>query len=277
MTTSKTVSVLFQTTRIQLLILSKSWAARLSDLLMPSAIALVPIILGRAVAGDEAGLNFAQHTQTTNFAGFLLIGGGAFMLVTRAFWGFGHWVRQEMQGGTLEILYLAPASMAAILAGVALAFILYSALFFVGAMLIGALLFQILFQTNQLPVALAFLIVGLPPIYGLALLYGALVLRLKETDAFIQIAQWITTLLMGVYFPITLFPVALKAISLLFPPTWLTQGLRSALLDVPYLSNSWLIDLGVLLIFCLVGPILGYLIFARTENALRANSGLGEF
>ena len=277
MTFSEIGRVLFQSTRMQLLILSKSWAARLSDLLMPSAMALVPIILGRAVAGNEAGFNFAQHTQTANFAGFLLIGGGTFLLVTRAFWGFGHWIRQEMFGGTLEILYLAPASMAAILAGVALAFMLYSALIFVGAMVIGALLFQIVFQTNQLAIALVFLIVGLPPIYGLALLYGALVLRLKETDAFIQIAQWVITLLMGVYFPITLFPVVLKMISLLFPPTWLTQGLRSALLDVPYLSSSWLIDFGILLLFCLVGPILGYLLFARTENTLRANSGLGGF
>ena len=258
MTFSKTVRVLLQTTRMQLLILSKTWAARLSDLLMPSAIALGPIILGRAVAGDEAGLNFAQHTQTTNFAGFLLIGGGTFL-------------------GTLEILYLAPASMATILAGVALAFMLYSALIFIGAMVVGALLFQIVFQTNQLSIALAFLVIGLPPIYGLALLYGALVLRLKETDAFIQLAQWVITLLMGVYFPITLFPIVLKMISLLFPPTWLTQGLRSTLLGVPYLSNSWLMDLAVLLFFCVVGPILGYLIFARTENTLRANSGLGEF
>jgi ABC-2 type transport system permease protein len=277
MTFSKTARILFQTARFQLLILSKTWPARLSDLLMPSAVALVPIILARAVAGGEAGFNFAQHAETSNFAGFLLIGGGTFLLVTRAFWGFGHWIRQEMQSGTLEILYLSPASMATILAGVALAFILYSAVIFVGAMLVGALLFQVMFQTNQLPLALVFLVFGLPPIYGLALLYGALVLRLKETDAFIQIAQWVTTLLMGVYFPITLFPVALKVISLLFPPTWLTQGLRSTLLDVPYLSTSWLIDLGVLLLFCLAGPILGYLTFARTENILRASSGLGEF
>ncbi|MEW5961201.1 MAG: ABC transporter permease, partial [Chloroflexota bacterium] len=207
----------------------------------------------------------------------LLIGGGTFLLVTRALWGFGHWIRQEMQGGTLEILYLAPGSMAAILAGVALAYIVYSALIFTAAMVVGALLFQVMFQTNQLPIALAFLVFGLPPVYGLALLYGAMVLRLKETDAFIQMAQWLTTLLMGVYFPIGLFPAALKVISLLFPPTWLTQGLRSALLDVPYLSGSWPIDLGVLLVFCLAGPMLGYLAFARAQNALRASSGLGEF
>ena len=79
---------------------------------MPSAIAFVPIILGRAIAGDEAGTYFTTYADTPNFAGFLLIGGGAFLLVTRALWGFGHWLRQEMQTGTLESLYLTPASMA---------------------------------------------------------------------------------------------------------------------------------------------------------------------
>ena len=107
---------------------------------------------------------FTAYADTPNFAGFLLIGGGAFLLVTRALWGFGHWLRQEMQTGTLESLYLTPASMATILAGVALAFMLYSALFFVGAMVVGALLFQVVFQTSNLPMALLFLVIGLPPL-----------------------------------------------------------------------------------------------------------------
>jgi ABC-2 type transport system permease protein len=244
---------------------------------MPSAVALVPIILGRAVGGGEASLNFARYTQTANFAGFLLIGGGIFLLVTRALWGFGHWLRQEMRSGTLETLVLAPAPLAAVLAGVALAFILYSAFMFVGAMLVGALLFQITFQTNQLLIALLFLLVGLPSVYGLALFYGALVLRLKETDAFIQIAQWLIPLLAGVYFPIALFPTGLRIISLLFPPTWLTQGLRSALLGLPYISSYWLLDLGVLAFFCLATPLLGYFAFQHVEKTLKNGSGFGEF
>jgi ABC-2 type transport system permease protein len=271
------IRVLLQTTRLQLRLLSRMWPARLADLLMPSAVALVPILLGRVVAGNEAGFNFAQYARTTNFAGFLLIGGGAFVLVTRALWGFGNWLRQEMQTGVLESLYLTPAAMALILAGVALAFMVYSALIFVGAMLVGAALFQVIFQTNQLALALLFLVIGLPPLYGLALCYGALVLRLKETEAFIQIAQWVTTLLIGVYFPITLLPPALRLASLIFPPTWLTQGLRSTLLGIPYLSNNWLIDLSVLLFFCFAGPLLGYLAFSKAERALRQSSGLGEF
>jgi hypothetical protein len=109
--------VLRQAAQSQFLILSKSWPARLTDLLMPSLVAFVPLILGRSVAGVEAGENFAQVARTPDFAGFLLIGGGTFLLVTRAFWGFGHWLRQEMREGTLEALYLTPAPLPAVLAG----------------------------------------------------------------------------------------------------------------------------------------------------------------
>jgi ABC-2 type transport system permease protein len=274
---SKTLPVLWQSMRIQLLRLSKTWAARLTDLLMPSAIAFVPIILGRAIAGEDAGGYFTVYAETPNFAGFLLIGGGAFLLVTRALWGFGHWLREETQTGTLESLYLTPASMATILAGVALAFILYSALFFIGAMIVGAILFQVVFQTGNLPMALLFLVVGLPPLYGLALLYGALVLRFKETDAFLQIAQWLSTLLIGIYFPITLLPITLQIAGYLFAPTWLTQGLRSSLLGTPYFTGSGWVDLAVLAVFCVVAPIIAYWVFVKTEKVLRVGSGLGGF
>jgi ABC-2 type transport system permease protein len=154
---------------------------------------------------------------------------------------------------------------------------LYSALIFVGAMVVGALLFEIIFQTDYLLLALTFLGIGLPATYSLALLYGTLVLQLKETEAFIQIAQWLTTLLMGVYFPISLLPAALRLVSLIFPPTWLTQGLRSALLDIPYLADHWAIDLAILACFSLIGPLLAYFTFSQVERNLRKSSGLGKF
>jgi len=269
--------ILLQSCRVQLKLLSRHWPARLSDLLMPAAVAFVPVLLAGAVAGGEAGFYFSRRTNTANLAGFLLIGGGGFVLVTRALWGYGNWIRQEIRSGTLESLYLSPAAMPPILAGTALAFMIYSALIFCGAMIVGALLFQTTFQTQQLPLAVVFLGLGLPAVYSLALLYGALVLQFKETEALLQIAQWLITLLMGVYFPISLFPMALKIASLLFPPTWLTQGLRASLLGIPYLSASWAGDLAVLALFCLVGPVVAYFVYGRVERRLRQQSGLGSF
>jgi len=40
--------VLLATTRLQLLRLAKAWVGRLIDLLMPSAVAFIPVILSQA-------------------------------------------------------------------------------------------------------------------------------------------------------------------------------------------------------------------------------------
>lgn len=274
---NSTATIIRQIVSIQLRLLTRAWPARLMDLFMPSMVVLIPVVLSRAVGGDQVGLNFVAYAHTADVAGFLLIGGGCFLLVTRSLWGFSNWLKEEMRGGTLEGLYLSQTPMPFILSGVALALMSYSALIFTGSMIVGAFIFQVLFQTHQLWLAILFLLLGLPPLYGLALLYGALVLRLKETDAFLQLIQWLATLLMGVYAPIALFPTVLKIAGLLFPPTWLLYGLRGALLNVPSLSGHWLVDAGILLIFSLAAPWLGYRAFTQIENSLRADSGLGEY
>ncbi|MFQ5612277.1 MAG: ABC transporter permease [Anaerolineae bacterium] len=272
---SDPLRVLAVTAGLHLRLLLRQSGARLGDILMPSAVALAPILLGRVVGGTEAGAAFAGQVGSPDFAGFLLIGGGAFFLVTRSLWGLGSWLRDEAGRGTLESLYLTPAAKSAVLAGVALAFSGYSALMFVLAVALGNLLFQATLGGGNLLLALAFLLVGLPPLYGLSLLYGALVLRLKEADAFLQLAQWIATLLMGVYFPVSLLPAFLRLLAWLFPPAWLTQGVRGALLGLPFLSGAWPADLAVLAGYCLLAPLLGYLVFARAERSLRAGAGIG--
>src|SRR3972149_6057029 len=97
--------------------------------------------------------------------------------------------------------------------------------------------------------------VGLLPLYGLTLLFGALVMKVKEANALISLMQWGVSFLMGVFFPIAVFPPLLKAIALLFPPTWMTNGVRSALLGVGYFFGAWYRDLAVLWAFLLVAPL----------------------
>jgi len=45
----------------------------LLDVFIPIIIAVVPILLGRAVGGAEAQVNFAMHVGTANYAAFLLV------------------------------------------------------------------------------------------------------------------------------------------------------------------------------------------------------------
>jgi ABC-type multidrug transport system permease subunit len=111
----------------------------------------------------------------------------------------------------------------------------------------------------------------------LTLLFGALVLKVKEANALINLMQWGISFLMGIFFPIAFFPPLVRLASLLFPPTWMTNGVRSALLGVGYFFQEWYLDLAVLWAFMLVAPLLGYWVFTRVEIGVRRNEGVGQF
>ena len=249
----------------------------LLDVFIPIVIAAVPILLGRAVGGASAAANFAQRAGTSNYAAFLLIGANTFLMTLRSFWDIGLWLRKEQQTGTLESLYTTPADRRWILAGLAAFNLARGLVNFLLSFLLGCWLFAVNPLQGDYIVALVFLAVGVIPLYALSLLYGAVVLQLKETNALIRIAQSLFSLAMGIYYPVTVLPPLARALAMLAPPTWVTNGMRAALLDTGYLLGAWPRDVAVLVAMCLVGPPLAWAVLRRAERSLQRGAGLGEF
>jgi ABC-2 type transport system permease protein len=249
----------------------------LLDIMIPTVLAAMPILLGRATAGANAAQNFAANTGTPNYVAYLLIGSNVFMMVSGALWNVGYWLRREAETGTLEALYMAPTERVWILLGISFYGVARLVVNFALAFTIGCLIFQVNPLQGNIPIALAFLLLGMVPVFGISLLYGALILKVKEADALIQIAQWGLTFLMGIYFPITVFPPLLRAVALLFPPTWMNNGVRAALLGVGYFFGTAYFDLAVLGVFAVLAPYLGIWLFTRAEDNVRRNEGVGEF
>jgi ABC-2 type transport system permease protein len=198
-------------------------------------------------------------------------------MVSLAFWHVAYWLRWEQESGTLESLYLAPSHRIWVAAGTAL----YSCLraifaslagYTAGCLILGVTPFQ-----GQVALAFIFILVGMIPLYSMTLLFGAVILKVKEANALVSLMQWGVSFLMGVFFPVAIFPPLLRAVALLFPPTWITNGVRSALLGVGYFLGTWYLDLAVLWAFLLVAPLFGYWVFSKTENSVRRNEGVGTF
>jgi ABC-2 type transport system permease protein len=263
------------TTQFRLRTRYRGWF--LLDLIIPTITAAIPILLGRATGGLNAAANFEQNTGTGNYVVYILIGANVFSMVSAALWNMGFWMRREAQTGTLEALYLAPTTRFHIIAGIALYGAIRSIVNFVIAFSLGCLLFQVNPLQGNILVALAFLLTGVLPLFGLSLLFGAVVLKVKEANALVQLMQWVVSLLMGVYFPITVFPPFLRVVALLFPPTWVNNGVRASLLGVGYFFETWYADLAVLWAFVLLGPLIGMWAFAQVERGLKRNEGIGQF
>lgn len=271
------LDVVLASFRMRLLVISRYKGQLIMDSISPIIMAAMPILIGRATGGDNAAAAFEANAGTANYVGFMLIGSSVFSVVSMAFWHIANWLRWEMQTGTLEALYLAPTERIWVAGGT----ILYSlgrsifaafTAYFIGSLVLGVNPLQ-----GNLLLALLFLLVGAMPIYGVALIFGAVILKLKEANALIGVMQWLVSFLMGVFYPIAIFPPLLKTIALLFPPTWMANGVRSAMLGVGYFFQEWYLDFAVLWVFILIAPLVGYYIFNAVETGVRKNEGVGQF
>ena len=102
-------------------------------------------------------------------------------------------------------------------------------------------------------------------------------MKVKEANSLVNLMQWTVSLLMGVFFPVAVFPPLMRLLALAFPPTWMVNGVRSALLGVGYFFNEWYLDLAVLWGFLLIAPLLGMWVFSGMERNIRRHEGLGEY
>ena len=207
----------------------------------------------------------------------MLIGSAVFTIVSGAFWHVAYWIRFEQETGTLEAVYLTPTSTITLVSGVALYSLIRGLMTALIAYVLGCLIFQVNPISGNLGLALLFVLFGSVPLYGMSLVFGAVVLRVKESSAIVNLMQWVVSFLMGMYFPVATLPPLLRAVALLFPPTWMTNGVRSALLGMGYFFGTWYFDLAVLWAFMLFAPLFGFWVFNRTERSVQRNEGVGQF
>lgn len=271
------ISAALAETRLRLLNASRYPGELFIEIVVPTILASLPILLGQAAAGPDAAANFAANTGTTNYVAYLLIGSNVFVLVTRAFWDIAYWLRFEQEIGTLEAVYLTPTSGLTLASGVALYSVIRGLLTTLLAYFLGCLVFWVNPFQGDVLLALLFIFVGLTPLYAVAFLFGALVLKVKETNALVGLMQWLVSFLMGIFFPVAVLPPLVRLVALAFPPTWMVNGVRSALLGVGFFFEKWYLDLAVLGAFLLFAPLFSTWVFRRVEQGLRRNQGVGEF
>jgi len=269
-------SVLLASFRMRLTTIARYPGQLAMDIVIPIVFAYMPILLGRA-SGSNPAATFAANTGTSNYISYMLIGASVFTLVNFAFWHVAYWLRWEQEAGTLEALYLAPTHRIWVVAGTALYSCLRGIFSALAAYILGSIIFDVNPIQGEVLLALVFVVVGLIPLYSLTLLYGALILKVKEANALVNLMQWGVSFFMGIFFPIAIFPPLLKTIALLFLPTWMTNGVRSALLGVGFFFKAWYLDLAVLWAFVLIIPFFGYWVFNRTERSVRQNEGVGQY
>jgi ABC-2 type transport system permease protein len=264
-------------TRLRALTISRYPGLMLMEVMIPLMFTAMPLLLGRAVSGPNAAAYFSQNAGTTEYVPFLLMGSTLYILVNRAFWDLGYWLRHEQQIGTLEAISLTPTHTLVLASGVGLYSAVRSLVAGSLAYLVGCLAFGVNPFAGNLLLAGAFLLVGMIPLYGIGFLMVSLVLRVQESAQLLRVMQWGASLVMGIFYPVILLPPLLRAMAHLFPPAWMLNGIRASVLDLSYFLGAWWLDLAVLWSAMILVPLLGIQVFERTHRRLRTNQGVGAY
>jgi ABC-2 type transport system permease protein len=250
----------------------------ISFMFWPIALPLAFVFQAEAFAGGRAdtAAAFAERTGTHDVAGFLFVGWATYMWLSLILWGPGTSLRTEQVRGSLEAIFLTPASRLVVLFGPAISQLIWAIWIFV---IVGFALwvgFGVAIGPLQAMRALGVIIVGVPALYALGALFASVVLRFGQVNALVQAVRGLFTAVCGMSFPIVVLPDWAQVVALSLPPTYLIADLREMLLIGSGMGRI----VGDLFILAGMGLALGLLAvysFTRTEQYARRGGRLAQY
>ncbi|MBO0887523.1 ABC transporter permease [Candidatus Bathyarchaeota archaeon] len=245
-------------------------------IIIPYFLTGMVVAMGTSVVGSNATSNFSANTGSSlNPFVYLMIGAGVWMISWMVLEGIGTSLREEQIKGTLEQNFLAPINRFLLLVGTALAQIVVTVIIFMSVIGVTVLALAPGSILGLLG-ALAILVIGLVPLFGIGFVFAALVVRFKEPYAFTQVANVLFGVVTGTFYSVTVLPLWVQAIASAIPQTIVVADMR---LTVESVSNLFGVfgTILVLLTMALVYPILGYSFFKLFERRAKVHGDLSKF
>ncbi len=230
-----------------------------------------------------AGMAFAapqSRGASLETAGVTAYGFLVFLFFSDILWTIGYRVREEQTLGTLEQLYLTPASkVAALAARTALIFTWTGLLAMFSVLLMRLLLGRMPLENPGL--GLLILALTLSGGLGLGFAFAGLTLHIKEAAATLaNFFQFAVIVLGAAFFPFRALPPFLQAVARYFPIALGVDAFRSALMGFPPgYPELWPfeVELAVLVVFGLAMPGLGLWAYRAAERRAREEGTLGAY
>ncbi|MHC1604690.1 MAG: ABC transporter permease [Candidatus Methanofastidiosia archaeon] len=236
-------------------------------LFMPFLSILTLYFQGKALVGGTYSEAFENFAGTQNYLAFIIIGSALFIFVSSALWGIGNSIRREQVMGTLESMWVSPASKFTIFFGVALFDGLFSTYVAFMQILMSSLILPINLLVPKIIVAFGLTFLLTFSLYGIGFLFTGIVLMFKEVEDFMNLINSTIKMVSPVSYPLSVLPAPIAFIALFIPLTYALQGIRGYL--GLSLSKSIGYYTGMLLIFDVVLIVLGSLIFGYAEKTAR--------
>ncbi len=250
----------------------------LSFIFWPIALPLAFVFQAQAFSGGRAdtAAAFVERTGTADVAGFLFVGWATYMWLSLILWGPGTSLRTEQVRGSLEAIFLTPASRLVVLFGPALSQLIWAVWIFVIVGLALWIGFGVAIGPAEALRAMGVIVVGVPALYAIGALFASVVLRFGQVNSLVQGVRGLFTAVCGMSFPIIVLPDWAQVVALSLPPTYLIADLREVLLIGSDLGRI-VGDLGVLAAMGIGLGLLAAAAFHRTELYARRGGRLAQY
>jgi ABC-2 type transport system permease protein len=217
---------------------------------------------------------------STFISGLVVYGFVLFLFLSDTLWTIGYNIRREQKQGTLEQLYLSPASKtASLISRVAVTLVWTGLLSLTSGWLMSAMIGRLPFE--NVPLGLFVLIMVLSGTFGLGFAFAALTLRVREAgQTLANLAQFTFMIVCAPFFPFQALPGWIQTVSRLIPLSYGVDLFRSTLMGYPAGFPELApvnIELMIVTAFGLLMPALGLWLYRQEEDRARRNGSLSEY
>ena len=239
---------------------------------------IVTVLTLAGLMFSEGGLQNAGNSSQTS--GVVVYGFILFMFVSDTLWTIGYNVRREQKQGTLEQLYLSPASkFASLVSRVTVTLVWTGLLATLSSILMGAMIGSLPF--HNLPLAAFILIMALSGTFGFGFAFAAITLRIKEAgQTLANLIQFGFMVLCAPFFPFVALPGWLQMVARFIPFAHAVDAFRSTLMGYPPGFPELApieVELVVVTLFGLLMPVMGYGLYRYEEDRARRSGSLSEY
>ena len=242
---------------------------------------LMPLAYWAQATGFEGGSQsaaeaFARRSGTDSVAGFIYLGWAVYMWITTMIWGPGTSLRKERMQGSLESLFLTPASRLTLLFAPSVAQLFPAALEFTLVGLMMRLVFGVPIGPAQILAGVVVVLASIPVLFALGALVGVSVMRVRDSSGVNSAIRGLIAILCGITYPIAVLPGWVRPISRSLPITQVLDTLRGAVLTQSAFSGLWIRCLVLLAAGAAIGAVTVVLL-GLTMRSVSRTGRLGQF
>ena len=229
---------------------------------------------GSALVGGRESLAFQEFAGTSDYLTFMVIGSVMYVYVVRAMWGFGEHIRREQWMGTVESIWVSPASKISVFMGIALTEGVMGTYIALVQMCLAQLILGVEVFTMKLFTAGFVVILLIFALYGLGFIFTGLIMIFKEISGLMMLINDTIRMVAPVAYPISVLPPPMRFLAALIPLTYALTAVRGFII---YDSGFFkLIDsITVLVVMNIIFFSSGIFVFYRLEFTARRRGVLG--